>query len=463
MKKLIIPRKDHEVYFISIPKNQKIRHMRLFALEQLEKMHPCFSSSLEMDLRKLVLNGERWIMATVMKADALAGYRILNKGTSFFTNTSISVHEREFTKNGISTIDDERIGFDAEINSPVSVPLKSCGDHVSKCPSAGLKNIPLRYCVFPRKLPFKIYILIIAATITVMSVFFAIRFTDGEKVSSEAYTADFPPADISTAVITEQKYLPGAIEALAGLSADIADAGGMITRWQYNEDVDPFLTIQIKGINVQTMHGIFGRYEFTSLADVQEVRYSDGEPYFSVQINAGRSDYNSVPAEVFPGQNNYIPIISGLSNTLQNQGISIISEALPSSGNGNANYTVTYTAFGRDLIRSLETLMDMCEKQPLRIKNMEVSIGGDRSVFTVICTLFYRGISITSQSGIETEKILPAFGYRDYRIFSELPIAGKTEIVSNQFIIGSIRDENTQRVFFRDTYGGKIKMRVGNE
>ena len=124
MNKIIIPRKDHEVYFLPLPKEIKAKLMRVFVTEQMERLHPCFSSTSALDLRQFIFNQNRWIMVTVMKAETLAEYKIPNKGAVLYTNTSIAAHKKDFIQNGVNTIDDERIGFDAERNEPVSVPLE---------------------------------------------------------------------------------------------------------------------------------------------------------------------------------------------------------------------------------------------------------------------------------------------------------------------------------------------------
>ena len=94
MEKIIIPRRDHEVYFIPVPETLRPKSMRPFVVEQMDKLHPGFSGETAMDIRRLVFDKDRWLMVTVMKPETLAEYRILHKGAAFFTNTSIAVKKK---------------------------------------------------------------------------------------------------------------------------------------------------------------------------------------------------------------------------------------------------------------------------------------------------------------------------------------------------------------------------------
>ena len=114
MKKIIIPRKDHEIYFIKPPDKIKNKNLKQYINDQLEQLHPAFSVNMAVDMKKLQIKEKIWIMATVMDETTLTEYRILNKDTLFFTNTSIAVHKKEFYKNGIIQINDEKIGYDDE-------------------------------------------------------------------------------------------------------------------------------------------------------------------------------------------------------------------------------------------------------------------------------------------------------------------------------------------------------------
>jgi len=210
----------------------------------------------------------------------------------------------------------------------------------------------------------------------------------------------------------EPARLPSSIKLLAEISADILDAGGIITSWQYNEDIDPFLIIQTRGLNIQTLYKIFNQYEYADLLDIQEGN-KNGEIFATIYLNATRAGYTVPAAVAFPEQSLTTPIISELTNSLRNDNISIISEVMPTSSIGNAYYTITYTAKDRNLIHSLEIFTGICNEYQLWIKKLNISISSDSSYFTVICTFTHCSTDTSDSMGKNTEKIPLAFGYKE--------------------------------------------------
>ena len=59
MNKVIIPRRDHEVYFISLPNEIKGRQIKACVTAQLDKLHPGFSSALQVDLQNFSFDKKR--------------------------------------------------------------------------------------------------------------------------------------------------------------------------------------------------------------------------------------------------------------------------------------------------------------------------------------------------------------------------------------------------------------------
>ena len=473
MNKVIIPRKDHEVYFLPLPDELKTRQIPVFAAEQMEKLHPAFSSSSLLDLQQLIFGKKRWIMATVMNAGTLTEYKILEKGKTFYTNTSIAVRRKDFLQNGINTIDDERIGFDAEKNEPVSIP-----DEPAKgldCPGSlpdlinrqipeletELKTIPSRFSVFGKKLP-KGRIAAVTV-ITALMVFLTSAFSitkQEKKAMPEPKTNTLLPVT-PTEPERETKYLPFSIEILAEISSYIVKAGGKMTQWQYNGDIQPLVTIQLQGINALAAYEICDLLEYVYLEDIRDIRYINGEPHITLHISAGTS-YSTFTAGMFSGQNSTLSMIAELTGTLRQQGVSIVSEGLPGAGNGNLFYTITYTAKDRNLIQSLETIADTCSRYSLWVNNMDISISSDDTRFSVACTLShnYETSPAITLPG-EKDKIPAAFGYREPRVPVAAPVI--KEIPKNEIeppVIGSIKDGGGNTVFYRDTDNGKIQVRV---
>jgi hypothetical protein len=450
-KKIIIPRRDHEVYFISLPNEIKAKQLQAFITEQLDRLHPTFSSASVFDSQYFLFNKARWAMITVMDAVTFAEYKILNKGAAFYTNTSIAVRQHDFLQGGIKSINDERIGFDVEKNTPISIPLEpenniECHEQVSQ-----LKAIPARHGVFAKKMPRCCAVLACAVIAVILLTVFV--FTFSSKNPTEAHALI-----IHTEQAAEIKHMPPAIEILARISSDIVHAGGEMLRWQYNEDTELFITVQLRGIDVLTVHQIFEQYEFAFLQDIQNVSYSDGKPYITLNAHA---EYAILAANMFPEQNAALPMIIELSNIFQQNTIPIVSETLPT--NGNAFYTISYTANDRELIRSLQIISGISGRYPLSVRNADISISGDKQRFTVTCSLAYceRPARNDPQAG---KDIIPAaFGY----MAPEPPAPQRVNLVIETSpeppLIGSIMGGGAHITFYRDTSGGRIRIRDNNE
>ena len=468
MKKIIIPRKDHEVYFIPVPEGLKPKLVRSFAVEQLERLHPKFSGTSVLDLQHFVFGKSHWVMATVMEDETFAEYKILHRGAAFYTNTSIVVHKKEFLNNGIAIVDDEQIGFDAEKGEPVSVPLEQDNLKLRESPpffKSKLKNIPSWYGVFSKSKPRRRVAAMTACVLLLVlgsSIFILAAKGSGEVRLPDKITVPEEKTE-------EVKYFPAAIDMLAKISADVVNSGGKIIRWLYNEDSDPFMEIQMRGVDVLTIHEIFnkteqnknGQYEHALLQDIQDVSYDEGEPLVTINLNAARAGYTILKAGAFSLQSSTLPMIADLSNFLRHQDITIISEALPTSDNGNIFYTITYTAKDWNLIRSLEIITETCDKYLLRVKKMDVSISNGNNKFTVVCSLSCCDLPDRSFTalGSEMAKIPEAFGFRDLPPPSVPRPIAMPSTEGEPKIVGSIRDKNGQMLFYRDADAGKIKIR----
>jgi hypothetical protein len=488
MKKIIIPRRDHEVYFIPVPEALKLKQIRSFAAAQMEKLHPGFSGETALDIKRLIFNKARWVMATVMDAETLAEYRIINKGAALFTNTSIAVHKKDFTSDGVQTIGDERIGFDSEKNSPVSIPLESGKTGGSESPPRAGKNIPPRCRVFAGRMPvWRVTAMIACAALSMLLLLF---FFPAAKAANEAVIVPLAAAAEEPAPVI--LYPPAAIEILSDFSADLVVTGGKIKRWRYNEaqyaeDRSPLVVIETRGINVLSLREIFAQYAYFVLDDVSDVRYIDEEPYLTIFLNAVREGYLAPETGTFFSQSFSLPIFSDLTNELKRNGITVVSETLPSAENGNAIYTVTFTAKGRALIRSMETITAICDKYPVRVKSMDVSIGGDNDLFTVVCSLAQsdapryaamgEGENEIPRDFITLENIPTVFGYKEVAppppppapppkaAAAQAPVPQESqpqnspeqEVKPELSVVGTIRDGQGQVLFYRDKEDNKIK------
>jgi len=464
MKKIIIPRKDHEVYFISAPKDIKRKLIRQFIYEQLQKLHPTFSDASVFDWQHFAINDSQWFMVTVMDMETLDEYRILHKGAAFFTNTAIAIHKKGFINGGIIAIDDELIGYDIENNKPVSFPP----DHPTGQTSAGsssphaqqdaLRFVPVWHGIFAKnrqRQSLKTLGICIPA-IMILSLSFVLA----AKGSKNTIHTDLPFEQLE-----DIKYIPSAIEILENFSCDIVEAGGRMAYWRYNEDSDQIIEIQIQGIDLLKIYNICNRYEFLSLLDMNDIKYKEGDPIVTIQFDQGRKGYTFRKNSVFPSQESAIQLINQISDSLQKEKVSISSEILPSYHNRKSFYTIAYTAKDFNLISSLEIIATFCNDYSLNITKMDVSIANGNNFFTVNISLSQSGESFYTlhSLGDEKTKIPIAFGYKEEAQIIVPPGKIVIEAKPENSLVGSIRDMSGQIVFYHDANTNKILIKGSYE
>jgi len=451
MKKIIIPRKDHEVYFISAPDDLKRKFVQQFVYEQLQKLHPAFSESTVFDWQYLVLNNSQWIMTTVMDRETFEEYKILNKRAVFFTNTAIAVRKKDFTSGGIRTIDDEQIGFDLENNKPVSVPLEIENKDAIPAQEAALSSIPPWYGLFTENEQRRGLTAFGAGILAIM--IFSFVFALAAKSAKEPISLE-PPVNSTD----EIRYFPSAIEILEMFSGGIVKAGGLMTHWKYDEEADPFIEIQTQGIELIKIYELCNSYEFLSLQDIQDVKYHEGKPFVTIQLDQAKNGYTLLNANAFSSQSSTIQLIDDISNLLRQQKVSMSSETLPAGHNGKNSYSIAYTAKDWNLISSLEIITASCNEYLLGIKKLDVSIANDGSLFTVTVSLAQSGKAsqISHSLGNDKDKIPIAFGYREEALKPALAETKPVETKLEKSLVGSIKDSSGQLVFYHDANTKKI-------
>jgi len=462
MKKIIIPRKDHEVYFISAPVNLKRKSIRPFIHEQLQKLHPTFSDASVFDWQHFAINNLQWCMATVMDRETIEEYRILNKGAAFFTNTAIALHKKGFTSRGIETIDDEQIGFDVENNKPVSLPriqsTEQASDDSPQAQQAALRFIPVWHGVFIKSRQRQGVTTFGISIIAIM--FLSLFFILAAKGTKDTIRLDLPVEQMA-----EIKYLPSAITILENFSCDIVEAGGRITYWKYNEETEPIIEMQMQGIDLVKIYKICNRYEFLSLQDIHDVKYKEGEPIVTIQLDQGRKGYAIAKNGVFLSQDSVIHLINQISDSLQKEKVSISSEILPAGYNGKSFYTITYTAKDLNLISSLEIIAALCNENLLNITKMDVSIANGNNFFTVNISLSQSVESYHAlhSLGDEKTKIPVAFGYKEEILNVAPPDKKAVEAKPDDSLVGSIKDSYGRIIFYHDANTNKIFIKGSYE
>jgi len=452
-EKIIIPRKDHEVYFIRIPEDIKSNKIQSYVYDKLSELHPGSSASICVDIKKLTFKKIRWFMVTVIEAEKLTEYQIIHKGAILYTNTSIFANSDKFVSDGLKTIDDELIGFDSEKNMPVSLPLDSVNTSSRQIHANRNKHIPYGCYVFNYKKPnWLIAAIPVGITLIILLTI--------------AYISKKIPEQKNTQVIIEPNFeqssetasTPPAFAILANIAELILNSKGEIERWQYHDGTSSGVIMECKDISALTANTIFNEIEYMTLRDIQNVNYIEGKPAVTIILNT-KTDIYSLPVSMtFFEQNTIFNAAHELTAFLSSQKNTIISETFPSSNNGFELYSINYTANGNSLVTSMSIIEKICEKHSMFIKGLEIKIGSDRKTFTVTCAFAYNAeFSNYYVVPDEEKKIIPlAFGYR--------PVINYTSVVTEEpreekmTIIGRIKDTGNEHIYYYDGEG-KIRIR----
>jgi hypothetical protein len=452
--KIIIPRKDHEVYFIPMPEGFKSQMTQSFIFDKLSEMHPGFSATTRADIKTLEFNKKRWFMVTVIAGESLAEYRLMYKNVTLYTNTSIIVNENDFTSNGTRTIDDELIGFDSVKNEPVSVPLETANFSGGQSLVKMINNIPSGYGVFNIKKPKWLIAVILIGIMTL--IFLPVAYTSS-IMPNQPYVSDIPEDNVNQE--PEKIYMPPAFVILANIAELFTNVNGEIDRWQFNENSDPNLIIQCKGISALTAHAVFDGIEYMELEDIRIVNYIENKPNVTISLRTKQDLYTMPVSLMFSERNVILSASAELAGLFNNQHITVVSEVLPSPDNGYEFYTINYLSNHRNLIYSIEAIEKLCEKNSLLIKRLDITASTDKRTFAVNCSLSYYNKLPDSYANVPDDKkhfILLAFGYKPERYITSPVIVESTS--GNLSIIGTIRDSDGKSIYFYDS-DGKIRIR----
>jgi len=455
--KKIIPRRDHEVYFIPTPEGLKPREVQRFVYDALSELHPGFSATTSVDIQSFVFIKTRWFMVTVIEGETLMEYQITRRGTALYTNTSIMAHAQGFIHNTPKAVDDELIGFDSSIKKPVSLPLETMNTYGKQSLAGKLGHIPLRHGVFTRKKPHWLAAAILAGIAVLLAAPIAYVFISTTNRNNVPVTIELP-ADEPGKVAS----MPSAISILTNVAELVVRANGEIDEWQFTEGAYSGVVIQSTGISAATAHTIFNELEYMVLDDIRNVTYNDGKPRAAIILNAKQDAYSLPVSLVFPDQGTMLAAASDLTGQLNNQRVVIVSETFPSAGNNYESYTITYTTDNTNFIRSLEILEELCESYSMRVKRLDIAVSADKKTFTVTSAFSHSAPpdDPVVTAGAEKHVILTALGYKPVTR-KQLPVSVMAELIQEQMpIIGSITDSDGSAVFFHDS-DGKIQIRSG--
>jgi hypothetical protein len=325
-RRVMIPRKDHEIYIVPLDGKNPIRGKALgrSAQDALRLSHPGFSDSTEYDLHIITRGLKKYLIITVVEKSVLTEYRLLHKGSSFYTATSLLFGERNAGMPDAFTASDENIGFSGA-GEPYSYPADNPGlepaeNHdriISLMKTAGGRS---RVFKKRRSMPGFIAAALAVAAIACLSALYYL----GERPAP-------PPAAVET--IPEKSTLPSALGILADISDAVLDAGGILSHWHYDENADPVMRISIEGAETEVLLESLGFIRYLIPSAISDIRYSAQKSYYELAFVFNGEDYR-IPPYRGDSQEQSRSTLSLLRRGIAGAGGDIQSEVLPLPSDG---------------------------------------------------------------------------------------------------------------------------------
>jgi hypothetical protein len=463
-KRILVPRKDHEVYFIPLPREIKNKNRAKYVEGRLEELHPAFSPSCAYDIQKFIINEKCWLMITVMNYELLTEYRLLNRGARFYTPTSLIIRRKDITQEEPRQFADEIIGYRKENDEPVSEPLKSVSNtepENRKLLETALKNASGHQSVFRKRIKPVIFLFPLFFVLIGSSLF--LLMSQYQRNSAERI---IPVIEENPAVIF---MIPSPTEMLAIIAGTILETGGMIINWEYDENAEPSFRIMVEGSEPFTAAEHIYRTDYIKTCTIGEVRYINGKPRYTMMLSINRSKYTLPGHEAFISQHAMLSLLSKLRLNLFSLQANMVSEVLPET---QAMCSITLNCAGKIIVGVLETLEKTLKEEKTGIQNLSIAYDRDQDSF-IIGAVFSPVISrdnFNEDAGFQViyenskENISTAFGYAELLITPVIIEEEKIIIEEEEepvklpeyYKIGIIGSENGKATAYYRNEQGKI-------
>ncbi len=444
MKKIIISRKDHECYFIACPEhihNGKL--MRDYVLKQLKEIHPGFSDSLAVDIKKVDIESKRWFLVTVMDKAVLTEYRALHPHTSFFTMTSILSKETDFTEKESYSSEDEIIGYDKTQQQPYTQPALSDSKIGSDTADVFLssKKIPQRCAVFkPEHVNMKIISLAVlcAALVVILAVLFARLFsshTESESTTAAALSATPPPVETESL----KTPLPLAFTILVDTALSISRNEALITHWKFNDVSSVPLFINLNGGEPGKIREHILQLDYIQDSLVSEIKYERDKAVYALSIFF---DENYMPPNrnAFTSQDFPLSVVSSLRSDLMPLNASIKTENPPEDTEALNSASFSLEIPAENLAPVLIVIEEKLSAASCIITALDVAYRNNTKTFALNCSWSPVEYAANNYKPITAEQsdIAEVFGYKPQPVIAvqqSLPPAPLSVIKQEQSLI----------------------------
>jgi hypothetical protein len=325
-EKVLVPRKDHEIYIVPSPGRPRGPALARFASESLAALHPGFSGSSVFDTRLLSRANGTFLVITVMEKPVLAEYRLLHPRASFFTATSLL-----FDADGGGTappleLAGERVGI-TDSGEPFSLPQATPGpareDEEERVLTL-LKKAAARRGLFRKRSR--------APLLAALGAALALLAAGTVYLLNAARPPPAPPAEAPP----EKLPLPSVFGTLHAMAETVSKIDGTLLRWSYDENAVPQVLAAIAGPEAERLIAAAGGIPHIALSGISNVRYDGGKARYDAAFLFRSDDYILPRTRLPENGDTAIAALSAARAGITRAGASVSSETIPMPENGFA-------------------------------------------------------------------------------------------------------------------------------
>jgi hypothetical protein len=284
----LIPRKDHEVYFIEINAGmpQRKRYLERFIGERLSLLHPGYTASFATDIKRIETGGRKWLMVTVMSSSLLREYRLLYPRAKLSTASSSFFSKPDFGKDEPRQFLDEIIGFSKEKNEPVSYQIfdqNAPSDDLRLEPDTGYLNGRAYVFTESVKKPAMIALSALLLLLIGLSVAFIGTGTilNGAKEKSHSLQPESP----------QKEFLPDTLDLLDIFSSKVIVLGAIADRFEYSETAERPFVFLLRNSAAVTACAAMNSIGGLVFIESSSIEYVNAEPSFSLYYGLDAAKY----------------------------------------------------------------------------------------------------------------------------------------------------------------------------
>jgi hypothetical protein len=385
VRKLILPRKDHECYFIPLPE-KPVRKKILceYINKNLKERHPGFSDNSAVDIKKISIDGKKWLLLTVMEKAILTEYKTLHPHTVLFTMTSILANVKNFAGHRDYVSATEIIGYNKETKTPFSLPLAEdeagSSKRLTSYPSA--KKIAWKCSVYKSK-----HKGLKAATALVVSLAFVLTISFASFASQKEAAAITEPQRNPLVKETEPEnlHLPSSLAILADTVAVVLSNGILIKQWQYDESDSVPLLISLRGGEPEKIRGSFLEKDYIGSCFVSEIKYENSIAVYNLSLFF-KDKYALPRRQSFTNQELPLSIFAKIRNTILSLKASILAE-MPPEDTGDTNYaSLSLESPVDSIVQVLNIIERTLNEASCSIALMSLIYSEDKKSFVLNCS-----------------------------------------------------------------------------